>query len=65
MSLNQLEVQRLRLKRLRVLQTLDLVRPETCGDLLIVQSLKGDADLALTITDAPTFFGLSKWLWSC
>lgn len=51
MSLNQIEVQRMRLKRLRILQTLDLVRPETCGDLLIVQSLKDDTDLALTITD--------------
>lgn len=48
MSLKNVETQRHRLRRLRILQTLQLNRPNAMGDGLIRQVLKSDIDLAFT-----------------
>ncbi|PCI62034.1 MAG: hypothetical protein COB35_04965 [Gammaproteobacteria bacterium] len=51
MSLQKIQAERDKIKRLRVLQTLDLVRPEVASAQLILRSLSEDKDLALTISD--------------
>ena len=48
MSLSDLETKRKRLQRLRVLQALNLNRPDPLGDGLIKSLLKDDVDLAFT-----------------
>ncbi|GJM12782.1 MAG: hypothetical protein DHS20C12_11850 [Pseudohongiella sp.] len=48
MSLQDLEAQRHRLRRLRILQTLYMGRPNPMGDGLILQALKGDYDLSFS-----------------
>ncbi|MDF1622511.1 MAG: hypothetical protein P1V33_03455 [Pseudohongiella nitratireducens] len=48
MGLNELESQRHRLRRLRILQTLSQNRPEPVGDGLIAQVLRSDVDLSFT-----------------
>lgn len=48
MSLIDVEAQRNRLRRLRLLQTLSMNRPHPMGDGLIRQALKADIDLAFT-----------------
>ncbi len=46
MSLNDLETQRTRLRRLRILQVLSQNRPDPIGDGLIHRCLRNDVDLA-------------------
>ena len=48
MSLQQLDLERKRLQRMRVLQTLYNNRPNTTGDGLLRQALKHDIDLGFT-----------------
>ncbi len=51
MGLNDMETQRHRLRRLRILQALSQNRPEPIGDGLIAQVLRGDVDLSFTKTN--------------
>lgn len=48
MSLNDLETQRHRLRRLRILQVLQQNRPDPIGDGLIRRCLRDDTDLGFT-----------------
>lgn len=51
MSLHDLEIQRHRLRRLRILQVLSQNRPDPIGDGLISRCLRHDVDLAFTQTN--------------
>ena len=48
MNLMKLEAQRDRMKRLRILQVLEQVRPEPIGHGMILKVLEDETDLALT-----------------
>lgn len=49
MTIDKIEANRKRLRRLRVLQTLQYGRPEPMGDGLCNTSLKGEVDLGMTV----------------
>lgn len=51
MSLNELEIQRHRLRRLRILQVLSQNRPDPIGDGLINRCLRHDVDLGFTASN--------------
>ncbi|MDX1491287.1 MAG: hypothetical protein R3332_08370 [Pseudohongiellaceae bacterium] len=51
MSLNDLETQRHRLRRLRILQVLSQNRPEPIGDGLVNRCLRHDVDLGFTASN--------------